>query len=897
MYVDIKDEEALVANFRRQLGIHNKIELTDDEFNRVMIHLDSGSVFDRAEKLRDKFSFQREDGSRVWIEFLNPNEWCKNEFQVSRQITDEARRTCRFDVTILVNGLPLVQVELKKRGVELKQAYNQVQRYHKTAFKGLFQYIQILIISNGIDTRYFANNPNQGFKFTFRWATIKNEYVDRLEPFAHMFFDQCTLGKMLAKYVVLHKSDRYLMVLRPYQYHAVEALIDRVKNSTKNGYIWHTTGSGKTLTSFKAAQLISELPEIDKVVFVVDRHDLDTQTKKEYEAFAPGSVDSTDDTRSLVKTLLSNKNMLITTIQKLNHAVQKERFNKRLQGVREQRIIMIFDECHRSQFGDMHKNITGFFTNLRYFGFTGTPILAENAIGIKTTKDIFGDRLHEYLIKDAIADENVLGFLVEYHGKWERKSKDDKKVLAIDTQGALLKDKRMVDIVDFVLDNHKLSTYEGEFNAIFAVGSVPMLIKYYDLFKKRNKDLKIASIFSYTQNEDTEDDLTGTNSGFADEKTTRDKLDNIMDDYNAIYGTDYDTDHFNLYYDDINKRMKNKQINLLLVVNMFLTGFDAKCLNTLYVDKNMKYHGLLQAFSRTNRILNEKKKFGKIICFRDLKEETDDAIRLFSDTKSTESVLMRPYPDLFEMFNRLAEEFLKAYPDVDTVGKLQSETDKKKFVIAFREMLRLRTRMQGYNEYSPEELGIDEQLFADFQSKYLDMSGTGTGKTGDPEDITQDIDFELELIHRDVINVSYIIALLQALDPESKSYDKDRKAIIDVMEGHPTMRSKVALIDEFIKLNIDGKDINSLPKDVDLDLDKYLAYKRNINIKKVAKEENVDLGMLEKYITEYEYLGKFKNEIVKEAVKPLGLPLIKRMEKEKSIIDRLKEIIKQFSWT
>lgn len=898
-YIDIVDEPALIRNFRTQLDTHNAVTLTDDEFNRIMIHLESGSIFDKATKLRDKFSLQRADGSIKWIEFLNTQDWCKNEFQVSSQITEDARRRCRYDVTILVNGLPLVQVELKKRGVELKQAYSQVQRYHKTTFKGLFQYIQIFVISNGVDTRYFANNPNQGYKFTFRWADNKNVHIDQLKVFAAMFFEQCTLGKMLSKYVVLHQADRCLMVLRSYQYYAVEALINTVANTNKNGYIWHTTGSGKTLTSFKAAQLISEMPSIDKVLFVVDRHDLDTQTKKEYDAFAKGAVDSTSDTQALVKALASNKKMLITTIQKLNHAVQKEYYNKRLNEARHQNIVMIFDECHRSQFGDMHKNITGFFSNIRYYGFTGTPIFEENANNKRTTKDIFGERLHEYLIKDAIADENVLGFLVEYHGKWKRKTDNDSQVTSIDTQEAYVDDKRMNIIADYVLDNFNRSTYDAEYNAIFAVASVPMLIKYYEILKKKNKDLKIATIFTYAQNPDTEDELTGLNQGFATEETYRDKLDEFMDDYNQQFGTDYDTDHFNLYYDDISKRMKTKQINLLLVVNMFLTGFDAKCLNTLYVDKNLNYHGLLQAFSRTNRIKDEKKKFGKIICFRDLKEKTDESLRLYSDTNSSEDVLMKPYEKLVDEFNGLAVDFLKYFPNAKMIGTLESETDKRKFVMLFRALLRQRTRMKGYSEFDGEDLMIEDQRFADFLGKYMDMSNefaiTGANDA-QAESIINDIDFELELIYRDIINVAYILSLLQGLKPESKSYEKDRKNIIDTMEGDPILRSKVKLIDDFIRIHIDNKTDKDVSPDMEQDLDRYFTSQRRKAIEVVAKEEMVNPELLEKYITEFEYLGKTKNEIVKEAVKPLELPFRERRTKEKSLIEKLKEIIKMFSW-
>jgi type I restriction enzyme R subunit len=896
--VEIEDDEALVNNFRKQLNNHNKIVLSDDEFERIMIHLESGSIFDKAVKLRDKFSLIREDGTTKWIEFLNTQEWCKNEFQVSSQITDEGRRKSRYDVTILVNGLPLVQIELKKRGVEMKQAYSQVQRYHKTAFKGLFKYIQIFVISNGVNTRYFTNNPNQGYKFTFPWADCKNNHIDRLDVFAAMFFDQCTLGKMLAKYVVLHQSDKCLMILRPYQYYAVEALIDKVANSTKNGYIWHTTGSGKTLTSFKAAQLIAEMPDIDKVLFVVDRHDLDTQTKKEYDAFSPGAVDSTDNTKDLVKALQSNKKLMITTIQKLNNAVQKEQFSKGLQEVKDKNVVMIFDECHRSQFGDMHTNITGFFNRIRYFGFTGTPILAKNANDGRTTKDIFGERLHEYLIKDAIADENVLSFLVEYHGKWQKRNEDDKKVKSIDTREAMMSDKRMEDIVDFILGNYDTSTYERDFNAMFAVAGVPMVTKYYDLFKSRNHNLKIATIFTYTQNEDSEDDLTGLNDGFVSDGNTRDVLEGYIQDYNVMFGTDFNTDNFNLYYDDINKRMKNRQIDLLLVANMFLTGFDAKRLNTLYVDKNLNYHGLLQAFSRTNRILNEKKRFGKIVCFRDLKEHTDKAISLYSNSNSSEIVLMKPYQSLVEEFNNQTISFLEKYPTIDSIAELESEQDKRTFVMLFRAMLRLRTQMKGYNEYKGDELEIGEQLFADFQSKYLDMSNQLAVKPIEPdaESILSDIDFELELIHRDIINVMYILALLQELRPESASYSKDRKAVLDTMDGDPVLRSKSKLINEFIRIHIDGKQNSDTPNDMESDLDKYILAQRAKAIEKVAAEEGVSQELLDEYITEFEYLGKPKNEIIKRAIEPLTLTFRENQAKKKSIIEKMQDIIKLFSW-
>lgn len=476
-YVQIDEETNLKSNFKKQLEIHNKKalaeigreHLTDGEFEKILIHLEGGTRFEKAKKLRDLFPLETEDGQRVWLQFLNKKNWCQNEFQVSNQITVEGRKKCRYDVTILINGLPLVQIELKRRGIELKQAYNQIQRYHKTSFHGLFDYIQIFVISNGVNTRYFANNPNQGFKFTFNWTSKANEPYNELSVFAADFFDKCTLGKMISKYVVMHEGDKSLMVLRPYQYYAVEEIIDKVQNTNRNGYIWHTTGAGKTLTSFKAAQLVSELDGIDKVMFVVDRHDLDTQTQSEYDAFEPGAVDSTSDTSELTRRLQSDSKTIITTIQKLNAAVTRPWYSSKLQQIKDSRIVMIFDECHRSHFGDSHKNIVKFFNNLQIFGFTGTPIFAENSTDKHTTKEIFGECLHKYLIKDAIADENVLGFLVEYyHGNSKVNNGNEN---------------RMREIAKFILNNYNKSTYDGEFDALFAVQSVPMLVQYYKIFK------------------------------------------------------------------------------------------------------------------------------------------------------------------------------------------------------------------------------------------------------------------------------------------------------------------------------------------------------------------------------------------------------------------------------
>ena len=817
-YVQIVEEDNLYVNFKRQLEIHNKKQLaevgrtsfTDEEFEKILIYLEGGTRFEKAKKLRDLYPLDMVNGQRIWVEFLNRTQWCQNEFQVSNQITVEGRKKCRYDVTILINGLPLVQIELKRRGVELKQAYNQIQRYHKTSFHGLFDYIQLFVISNGVNTRYFANNPNSGYKFTFNWTDAANHPFNELDKFAVFFLEKCTLGKIIGKYIVLHEGDKCLMVLRPYQFYAVEKILDRVQNSNDNGYIWHTTGAGKTLTSFKAAQLVSELDDVDKVMFVVDRHDLDTQTQSEYEAFEPGAVDSTDNTDELVKRLQSNSKIIITTIQKLNAAVSKTWYSNKIETIRHSRIVMIFDECHRSHFGDSHKKIMKFFDNAQIFGFTGTPIFTENAVDGHTTKEIFGNCLHKYLIKDAIADENVLGFLVEYyHGN---------EVVDNDNQA------RMEEIAKFILNNFNKSTFDGEFDALFAVQSVSMLIRYYKIFKSLNPKIRIGAVFTYAANNSLDDEQTGMGTGqYAKEGVGEaDELQTIMDDYNNMFGTAFTTENFRAYYDDINLRMKKKKadmkpLDLCLVVGMFLTGFDSKKLNTLYVDKNMEYHGLLQAFSRTNRVLNEKKRFGKIVCFRDLKNNVDTSIKLFSNSDNSEDIVRPPFEDVKKEYKCLATEFLKKYPTPSSIDFLQSENDKKNFVLAFRDIIRKHAEIQIYEDYSEdaEDLGMTEQQFNDYKSKYLDITVGFIEPPVIPSVVAEDpvpygnsqgledIDFCLELLHSDIINVAYILELIAELDPYSNDYSEKRQHIIDTMIKDAGMRGKAKLIDGFIRKNVD----------------------------------------------------------------------------------------------
>ena len=929
-YVHIEEEKNLSANFKKQLEKHNKkkleelgrTEFTESEFEKILIYLEGGTRFEKAKKLRDLFPLELESGERLWVEFLNRTHWCQNEFQVSNQITVEGRKKCRYDVTILINGLPLVQIELKRRGVELKQAYNQIQRYHKTSFHGLFDYIQLFVISNGVNTRYFANNPNSGYKFTFNWTDAANVPFNDLEKFATVFFDKCTLGKIIGKYIVLHEGDKCLMVLRPYQFYAVEKILDRVENSNDNGYIWHTTGAGKTLTSFKAAQLVSELDDVDKVMFVVDRHDLDTQTQAEYEAFEPGAVDSTDNTDELVKRLHSNSKIIITTIQKLNAAVSKQWYSSRIEEIRHSRIVMIFDECHRSHFGECHKNIVKFFDNTQIFGFTGTPIFVENAVDGHTTKEIFGNCLHKYLIKDAIADENVLGFLVEYyHGNEDVDNADQD---------------RMTEIAKFILNNFNKSTFDGEFDALFAVQSVPMLIRYYKIFKSLNPKIRIGAVFTYAANSSQDDEQTGMNTGgyVSDSTGEADELQAIMDDYNNMYGTSFTTENFRAYYDDINLRMKKKKtdmkpLDLCLVVGMFLTGFDSKKLNTLYVDKNMEYHGLLQAFSRTNRVLNEKKRFGKVVCFRDLKSKVDEAIKLFSNGTPLEDIVRKPFDEVKRDYQELTKDFLEHYPEPHFVDYLQSENDKKQFILAFRDIIKKHAEIQIYNEFEKEanDLGMTEQQFMDFRSKYLDIYDSFAAKPTeqssgykaqedescmaaepDPseDDATGlgDIDFCLELLHSDIINVAYILELIADLNPYSEDYTEKRKHIIDTMIKDAELRSKAKLIDSFIQKNVDDDRDNFMARkqkadgtsDLEERLTNYIVTERNNAVNTLAKDEDLDASVLNHYLSEYDYLQKEQPEIIQEALKEKHLGLIKKRKALARIMDRLRSIIKVFNW-
>lgn len=875
----IKDESELKQNLKSQLEKFNKIDLTDEEFDRILTHLEGGSVFDKAKKLRDRYALRRDDET-IYIKFLNKKDWCKNLFQVTNQVTMKKAYTNRYDVTILINGFPLVQIELKKRGVELKRAFNQVNRYHRHSYKGIFQYIQIFVISNGVNTKYYANNRDLSFKYTFFWKDKDNRNITSLDEFTDTFLEKCQLSKMISKYVVLNETDKALMVLRAYQYYAVEAILDKALNTKQNGYVWHTTGSGKTLTSFKVSQILAENEDIDKIIFVVDRKDLDYQTYNEFNKFSEGSVDETDSTKTLVTQLLGPNKLVITTIQKLTRAV--DRHTKRMDQVKDKKVILMFDECHRSQFGEMHKKITTYFNNLQYFGFTGTPIFADNASGNRTTQDLFGKRLHTYVIQDAIRDGNVLGFSVEYLKTFKNVALYDEEVEDINRKEIREAPERLNNIAEYILENHNRKTFNKEFNSIFAVNSIDVLRKYYDIFKSKNHDLKIATIYSYDDNEEIKDD-----------EHSRDSLERYMADYNQMFGTNYTTDDFNRYYVDVSKKSKEKKIDLLLVVNMFLTGFDSKYLNTLYVDKNLRYHGLVQAYSRTNRVLNEKKKHGNIVCFRNLKNATDEAITLYSNENPTETVLIGSCKEYLVRFNQILEELFKVAPEVDKINNLMPIEDLEKFVKIFRELLRTLTRLKVFNDFEFDKLNIDEQEFLDYQSKYLDIKDDV--ENSDPKEkisVLDDIDFEIELIRRDDINVAYILSLLKDLDVESPTFDKEKEFILETMKKTEELRSKIDLIEKFINSNIPEIQDKS---QIESDFESYIDHEKAAATTKLIEEENLNDDITKDIIAEYEFSGKMRNELIQKSFnEELGIK--ERVTKRKSIKEKIIELIDKFTW-
>ena len=876
----IRNESDLISNLKVELEQHNNISLSDREFEKVLNILSKGSVFEKAKTLREKQHIIRDNGDNLYFEFINTEQWCQNRYQVTHQISMEGKYRNRYDVTLLINGLPLVHIELKRRGLELKEAFNQINRYQRHSFSsnyGLFQYIQIFVISNGVNTKYYANNRFQSFKQTFFWTDRENKrQTNILNDFADGFLEKCHISKMICKYIVLNETSRILMVLRPYQYYAVEALIDRVMHSRKNGYIWHTTGSGKTLTSFKASQILTRLPKIKKVVFVVDRKDLDYQTTKEFNSFSKGSVDGTDNTRQLVRQFADDTKLIVTTIQKLNTAISKKHFLEKMKLMQDERIVFIFDECHRSQFGETHQRIISFFRNIQMFGFTGTPIFAENAVknelGRKTTKELFGECLHKYVITDAIRDENVLKFSVEYVGRYKKResaTEIDIQVEDIDIAELMESPARLEKIADYIIANHDRKTHNREFTAMFCVSSIPSLIKYYELLYRKKMlgqhNLKIATIFSYIANE-ADVDANGfipeevaaaaePEIAYAINPHTREKLDEFIGHYNQMFGSAYSTKEsqsFYNYYNDISKKVKERRIDILLVVNMYLTGFDSPSLNTLYVDKNLRYHGLIQAYSRTNRILNELKSQGNIVVFRNLKDATDEAITLFSNKDAIEEIVMKPYDEYVSLFNEAFNRLLQITPTVDSVNDLATEDDELAFIIAFRELMRIKNVLTSFSDFNWSDLSMSEQQFEDYKSKYLDLHDRVKSRhSREKVSILDDVDFELELIHRDEINVAYIIRLLIKLKASQKrEAEQIEKEIINLLNSEVQLRSKRELIEKFIKENLP---VITESDDIPGEFEKFWMTEQDKAFLKLVEEEGLSKEKTETLIENYLY--------------------------------------------
>ncbi|MCR5613498.1 MAG: type I restriction endonuclease subunit R [Treponema sp.] len=935
-YIHINSEEELIANLRTQLEKLNHYKFTDNEWQTFFmqnIASNNDGIVEKTRKIQEDHIqiLKRDNGESKNIYLIDKNNIHNNSLQVLNQYTvadykishsdnqNKTRYENRYDVTILVNGLPMVHCELKRRGVAIREAFNQIKRYNRDSFWagcGLFEYIQIFVISNGTNTKYYSNTTREchikemnnkkgsgkktsnSYEFTSYWADAKNKIINDLEDFAKTFLSKHTILNVITKYCVFDTNNT-LLVMRPYQIAATERILNKILVSTNyhqegtieaGGYIWHTTGSGKTLTSFKTAILASRMDCIDKVLFVVDRKDLDYQTMKEYDRFQKDAANSNKSVAVLTKQLEDpTKKIIITTIQKLGIFVKKNKGHPIFQS----HIVMIFDECHRSQFGELHKDIVKNFKKFHLFGFTGTPIFQKNAGsngagGIKTTDQAFGEKLHTYTIVDAINDHNVLPFRIDYITTIRMKDGvKDKDVAGIDKEGALASEKRIEAVVSYIIEHFDQKTkrntnggkYEFKaltniaesasaknreevkeikelkhmsgFNSMFCVQSIETAVKYYKEFKKQIEEnpqccLKVGMIYSFGANE-AEDE-----NGFVDDENSddtagldvvsRDHLESAIKDYNKMFHTDYDTssDKFQNYYKDVSLRMKNKELDILIVVNMFLTGFDATTLNTLWVDKNLKMHGLIQAYSRTNRILNSIKTFGNIVCFRDLSTQTDEAIALFGDKNAKGTILLRSFEDYYNGFTdekdkyhkgykELVDELLTKFPLTDFMQATFGEEKKKEFVMLYGAILRMRNILTTFDQFDGDTLLKINDL-QDYQSHYIDIHDElRPTETGDKENINDDIIFEMELIKQVDINIDYILMLV------AKYHDsncKDSTILVDIKKaigGSIELRSKKDLIENFIS------QINT-STDIQKDWQSYVEQKKEEELEAITEE-------------------------------------------------------------
>ncbi|QYR56346.1 type I restriction endonuclease subunit R [Fusobacterium vincentii] len=907
-YLIIHNEKELIANLKDKLEKLNNIIFSENEWERFFkekIANKNESIIEKTRTIQEDYikNFTRDNGTLVNISLIDKKNIHNNFLQVINQYEEEeGTHNTRYDVSILVNGLPLIHIELKRRGVAIREAFNQINRYQRDSFwagSGLFEYVQIFVISNGTNTKYYSNTTrarhikemsfnrrkvkksSNSFEFTSYWADANNKAITDLVDFTKTFFAKHTILNILTKYCIFDTSDT-LLVMRPYQISATERILSKIQlaNNYKwvgkidaGAYIWHTTGSGKTLTSFKTAQLASQLDYIDKVLFVVDRKDLDSQTQKEYDRFSKGSANGNTSTKILKAQLedrYGNKSkIIITTIQKLGHFIKQNKNHE----VFKKNIVLIFDECHRSQFGELHLAITKTFKNYFMFGFTGTPIFPKNSNGssktlFKTTEQTFGDKLHTYTIVNAINDGNVLPFRIDYINTIKEKENiQDKKVNAIDIEKAMSDPIRIREVVSYIIEHFEQKTMRNKhyevkeqrlsgFNSIFAVSSIPVAKKYYLEFKKqleeKNKNLTIATIFSYSANEEENTDNLDDES-FDTENLdlgSREFLEEAISDYNKKFGTNFDTssDGFQLYYEDLSKRTKNKEIDILIVVNMFLTGFDATTLNTLWVDKNLRMHGLIQAFSRTNRILNSIKTFGNIICFRDLQKETDDAIALFGNKEAGGIVLLKTYEEYYngyeddkgrekEGYSQLIEELQNKFP----IGEqIIGEQNKKEFIMLFGNILKLKNILSAFDKFAGNEI-LSEREYQDYQSIYIDLYQERKPKDTDKESINDDIIFEIELIKQVEINIDYI---LMKVAEYYKSNKKDKEILIDIKKAINSsieLRSKKELIEGFIDR------VNS-SKNVTDDFKKFVREEKEKDLEKVIEEEKLKPEETKKFI-------------------------------------------------
>lgn len=903
-YLPIKTEADLVNNLRAQLERLNDIRFADDEWGRFF----TGQLANPSQSILDKTAIiqanpaalplERNDGSQKNIHLIDKENIHRNRLQVINQYESTGNFHNRYDVTILVNGLPMVHVELKRRGVALGEAFNQINRYQRDSFwagSGLFQYAQLFVISNGTYTKYYSNTTrhshvngaNRGragaasFEFTSWWTDARNNHITDLTDFTKTFLSKRTLLNVITKFCVF-TADQALMVLRPYQIVAAERIINRVEIATNykklgtieaGGYIWHTTGSGKTLTSFKTAQLATQIEGVDKVLFVVDRKDLDDQTKKEYEKFQKGAVSSNKSTKELREQLGNEKaKIVITTIQKLSNFVKSTPSHD----IYNAHIVIVFDECHRSQFGDMHKAITKAFKRYHLFGFTGTPIFNENRSSgsavIRTTPQVFGDRLHSYTISDAIADENVLPFRIDYVNTVKaREDIKDEEVSSIATEEALLHKERIRQVVSYVLKHFDQKTKRNSnyvladkrvrgFNSIFATASVNAAKVYYTEFQDQqrklpeDKKLKIATIFTYAPNSDQYSDGLLPEENFdADALNTIDRmfLESAINDYNKMFGTSFSTsaNDFSNYYEDVSVRMKNRELDMLIVVNMFLTGFDAKTLNTLWVDKYMHHHGLLQAFSRTNRILNSVKTYGNIISFRNLEDETNEAIALFGNKEANSVTILESFEHYFGIYCEKLDQLHKWAPG----ERITSEAEQDEFIQAFGELLRLRNILTAFDEFEEQDPLAARDL-QDYQSTYLDLYRKRRKTTeGEPENINDDLTFEIELMKQIEVNVDYILALVEKYrsQHEEKSKEDVKEEIRRTVKSSPTFQNKLELIEKFV-------DSVSATGDINDEWKQYLAEQKSQEVGQMVAKENLKQPETDHFIETMFRLGRLQ---------------------------------------